>query len=222
MSSLQNRINDFKGSMRALGINYDPSKESGTRTVRLANALIKRNGPTLARYGFPLNQENIAKLNGHMREDRPQMLGYWAREISRGLKAQGGGTTKAPSKPKVKKIPIEKRDITVPGYPKPKMVKKPTLVKPSYTPKTPKAPRPKAKATSYKVVKPAKYTVKKVAVKPTPKVVRAPAKAPASKGGGTSKPKKTMTAEHKAKIAKGVKKHHADCKKAMAMMKSKK
>lgn len=127
---------------------------------------------------------------------------------------------KAPSKPKVKKIPIEERDITVAGYPKPKMVKKPTLVKPKTTPKTPKAPRPKAKATSYKVVKPAKYTVKKVAVKPTPKVVRAPAKAPAK--APVSKPKKTMTAEHRAKIAKGVKKHHADCKKAMAMMKSKK
>lgn len=129
---------------------------------------------------------------------------------------------KPPSKPKVKKIPIEKKDITVPGYPKPKMVKKPTLMKPKTTPKTPKAPRPKAKATSYKVVKPAKYTVKKVAVKPAPKVVRAPAKAPASKAGGTSKPKKTMSAEHKAKIAKGVKKHHANCKKAMSMMKSKK
>ena len=129
---------------------------------------------------------------------------------------------KPPSKPKVKKIPIEKKDITVPGYPKPKMDEKPTLMKPKTTPKTPKAPRPKAKATSYKVVKPAKYTVKKVAVKPAPKVVRAPAKAPASKAGGTSKPKKTMSAEHKAKIAKGVKKHHANCKKAMSMMKSKK
>ena len=121
----------------------------------------------------------------------------------------GMGMGSAPAPAPAPKIPIEDRDITVAGYPKPKMVKKPTLMKPKTTPKTPKAPRPKAKSTSYKVVKPAKYTVKKVAVKPTPKVVRAPAKAPSSKGGGTSKPKKTMSAEHKAKIAKGVKKHHA-------------
>lgn len=127
----------------------------------------------------------------------------------------GMGSAPAPAP----KIPIENRDITVPGYPKPKMMAKPTLKAPSKTPKTPKAPRPKAKATAYKVIKPAKYTVKKVAVKPTPKVVRAPAKAPASKAGGSTKPKKTMSAEHKAKIAKGVKKHHADCKKAMSMMK---
>ena len=113
---------------------------------------------------------------------------------------------KAPAKPKM--------------MAKPKMVAKPTLKAPSLTPKTPKAPRPKPKATPYKVIKPTKYTVKKVAVKPAPKVVRAPATAPASKAGGSTKPKKTMTAEHKAKIAKGVKKHHADCKKAMSMMKN--
>ena len=36
---------------------------------------------------------------------------------------------KAPSKPKMKKIPIEDKDISVAGYPKPKMMAKPTTKK---------------------------------------------------------------------------------------------
>jgi hypothetical protein len=112
-----------------------------------------------------------------------------------------GSAPKPAPKPKPKppkKIPIEDKDITVAGYPKPK-------------PKT---------VPTYKVVK---KPVGKYSVVQSKSFKKVGGSKPSTTTKTTTKTttRKPMSVEHKEKIAKALKKHHADCRKAMSMLKKK-